>query len=136
MERFNRELNPSETRLIPIEFKNEKLSLSEAYSAAETAERRSRTYLSDVVWHNLNRVKPMYLDTLGIEFPKGLSPLFGAILKRHDIVHRSGKTKAGELVSTSIEELESLIVMVINLVSDIDEKVKGCGKQDFESEEF
>ena len=27
MERFNRELNPSETRLIPIEFKNEKLSL-------------------------------------------------------------------------------------------------------------
>ncbi|QCQ21267.1 hypothetical protein [Desulfoglaeba alkanexedens] len=41
------------------EFKVETISLSEVYKAAEEIEHKAKSYLVDVVWHNLGRVKPM-----------------------------------------------------------------------------
>lgn len=77
------------------DFKAEKISISEVFKASEQIEKRVRTYLVDVVWHHLPRIKPMFLDTLGVEFPPDISGLFKAVLVRHDIVHRNGRAKDG-----------------------------------------
>jgi hypothetical protein len=82
-------------------------------------------YLSDVVWHHLERIKPMYRDTLGISFPKETGPLFRAILKRHNIVHRNGKTKTGEAIQVSAEEVRVLIKEVEAFVTHIDSGLAG-----------
>lgn len=77
------------------DFKGEKISLSDVFKASEQIEQRVRTYLMDVVWHHLARIKPMFMDTLCLEFPAQMGALFKAILVRHDIVHRNGRTKDG-----------------------------------------
>jgi hypothetical protein len=103
------------------EFRAEKISLADAYKATELAERRARTYLADVVWHHLERVKSMYRETLDLEFPENIGPIFRAILTRHDIVHRNGKSKDGEEILITEESVRQLIADVEALVIHIDE---------------
>lgn len=104
------------------EFQSEKISLSEVYKAAEDIEHKAKSYLVDVVWHNLGRVKPMYKTVLGIEFNNEVGELIKAILKRHDIVHRNGKTKSGEDIVLSKGDVTQLISKVERFIQDIDQK--------------
>lgn len=105
------------------EFKSEKISLSDVYKAAEEIELRAKSHLADVVWHNLSRVKPMYKDVLGVEFDVELGDLFRAVLIRHDIVHRNGKTKSGEEILITKEDVKVLISMVEAFIKEVDEKL-------------
>ena len=102
------------------EFKSEKVPLADVFKAQEEAEEKARTYLTDVVWHHLKRVKPMYLDTLDIEFPEDLGTIFRAIRIRHDIVHRNGKTKEGAEIQITQVHIEELIDSVREFVQAID----------------
>lgn len=102
------------------EFQSEKVALSDVFSALEKIEQKANGHLVDVVWHNLERVRPMYRDTLGIEFPKDIGAVFRAIVKRHDIVHRNGKTKAGEGIPIACQDVIGLIASVQAFVHDVD----------------
>ena len=75
------------------EFKDEKILLSDAFVATDKAKKKADIYLMNVVWHNIRRVKPMYKDTLGIDFPENISAILRAVDDRHDMVHRNGKNK-------------------------------------------
>ena len=105
------------------EFRSEKISLADAFKAPEQAERKARTYLADVVWHHIERVKPMYRETLDVELPEKLGPIFRAVQTRHDIVHRNGKTKDGEEIVITEEHVRQLIGEVEALVRHIDERL-------------
>ncbi len=74
------------------EFKSRRLSLSEVFDAHETIKHEVQNHLLEVVWHRLDKVQPMYRDTLGIDFPD-MRELYKALIARHDCVHRSGKMK-------------------------------------------
>lgn len=102
------------------QFKSEKISLSDVYKAAEEIQLRAKSHLADVVWHNLSRVKPMYNDVLGIEFNVDLGDLITAVLTRHDIVHRNGKTKNGEEIIVTKKDVKDLIMKVDNLIKEVD----------------
>jgi len=102
------------------EFKNEKLSVSEIYQTMEVIKEKVGKHLGEVVWHSLNRVKPMYKDTLGIEFPPDLKAIFRAILVRHDIVHRNGKDKDGKEHVIQEGEMRALVDEVKALVEHIE----------------
>ncbi len=102
------------------EFQAEKVPLSEVFKAVEQIERKARSYLIDVVWHHLDRIKPMYRATLGIEFPPEAGPIFRAILARHDIVHRNGKKKDGKEILIAPKEITDLISEVEKFVQHID----------------
>ncbi|MBI5109377.1 MAG: hypothetical protein HZA62_11570 [Rhodocyclales bacterium] len=106
------------------EFQNEKVALSEVFSALEKIEQKAYSHLVDVVWHNLERVKPMYRDTLGIEFPKNIGAVFRAIVKRHDIVHRNGKTKAGEDIPISYQDVIALIAAIQAFIHNVDAQLR------------
>lgn len=106
------------------EFKTEKISLSEVYQASEGIEQRAKSYLVDVVWHNLGRIKPMYKGVLGVEFNGEMGDLVKAILKRHDIVHRNGKTKSGEEIMLTKDSVTELLSKVQRFIHDIDAKIR------------
>ncbi len=102
------------------DFKVEKISISEIFKASEQLEQRVRTYLMDVVWHHLARVKPMFLETFGLEFPSGMSALFKAVLVRHDIVHRNGRTKDGRQHNLGEKDVTELITIAESFVMEIE----------------
>ena len=106
------------------EFKSEKIPLAEVYKAVDEINKRAKSYLADVVWHNLGRVKPMYRDVLGIDFEPDLGDLNRAIMKRHDIVHRNGKTISGEEIWITKQDVTTLIEKVESFVRDIDRKLR------------
>lgn len=105
------------------EFQSEKVPLAEIYIALEGLERKARSYLIDVVWHHLDRAQKMYRATLGVEFPSDLGSLYRAILKRHDIVHRNGKTKDGEEIIILRDDIEAIKDAVEQFVKDVDQIV-------------
>jgi hypothetical protein len=120
------------------EFRSEKIALSEVFSAVEKIEQKARSYLIDVVWHHLDRVKSMYRDTLGIAFPEEMGTLFKAILVRHDIVHRNGKTKSGEELIVTRAQITDLLRQIEEFVQYIDQQVasvkEGVAEDQQESE--
>ena len=79
------------------EFKQTKFSLSEIHSELACLDKTIANHLGQVVWHNLSRVRLMYKDALGIEFPSDLSALYRAVEVRHDIVHRNGRPPEGRI---------------------------------------
>jgi hypothetical protein len=105
-------------------FKDEKISLSEIFKAGEQIEMKAKAYLADLLWHNFSRVRPMYWDVLNIGFGEDQGDLERAILKRHDLVHRNGKTKAGLEIIVSRADVAALIEVVKRFVGEIDEKIQ------------
>ncbi len=75
------------------EFEKRKLTLSRVFEAHENIKAEVKMHLLEVVWHRLDKVEPMYRDTLGINFPPDMGELHKALIVRHDCVHRNGKTK-------------------------------------------
>lgn len=102
------------------EFKSEKVSYSEVFKAYDEIEKKARSYLMDVVWHHLGRVKPMFSKTLGVEFPSDMGDLFKAVLVRHDLVHRNGKMKEGGEHDITPETVRALIKQAREFIAHVD----------------
>ncbi len=109
------ETNPS--------FQDEKISISDIYRTVEMIEKKARTFLIELIWHRLDRIKPMYEKTLNIEFPTDLGEIFRSIRIRHDIVHRNGKTKDGKDILVTKEDVKNLIKTVKQFVQHIDNQL-------------
>lgn len=102
------------------EFKVEKFTLAEVFNARESIEAKVKSTLVDIVWHNFGKIKPMYKDTLGVNFPDDMGDLHRSILIRHDIVHRNGKKKDGGDIVIATKSITDLIQAASALVRDID----------------
>jgi hypothetical protein len=59
---------------------------------------------------------------LGIDSP-GFKQFDSALLKRHDIVHRSGISRTGEHVNVGVTEIDALCEQIIRFANEIDEKL-------------
>lgn len=70
-------------------------------------------------FHNLKDIRRFYQKTFSIKFPE-ISHLLPFIYKRHDIVHRNGKTKDGNSVITNGKDIKQTIEEVNQLVQDLD----------------
>lgn len=105
------------------EFTKQSFNLSEVFTVYDAIEIKVKKYLLGLMWHNIKKIKPMYKVSLGVDFPEDLSPLFKAIAKRHDLVHRGGKNKDGEPIDISEEELRELVVYANTFVGSINEQI-------------
>jgi len=102
------------------DFKKEKFSFSEIYRKSENINSRVKEYLIDLMWHNLPKIKSMFKSSLNIDFPESLGALISATHKRHDLVHRGGKTKSGEQVIIHKNDVHYLIDEVVSFVEHIE----------------
>lgn len=110
------------------EFQKEKIPLSDVFRTMERIKSKAQNYLANMVWHRLDQVKELYSHTLEVEFPQDLKKLFSAVILRHDIVHRNGKTKDGKELLIISSDVSELIKTVTDLVLHIDKQLPKARK--------
>lgn len=105
-------------------FNEKKYKLSEIFSWVDDTKKSVTQYLLEIIYHNIFVVKNMYKCTLDIDFPDDMESIQKAIMARHDIVHRNGKTKTGDILSITEKEVVSNIELISGFISDIDKQLK------------
>lgn len=105
------------------EFKKQKFELREIYREYDKLEETAKRVMLDTIYHNLPTVSQMFTDTFKIEFPP-IKKVYEFVLKRHDLVHRNGKTKDGDPVETDDKAINELMEEVTKFVDDISSKLK------------
>jgi len=101
------------------EFGKRKFTLKDIFQEKEKLKVTVAIYLKELIFHDLNKVKPMYRSVFGIDFGD-ISWLFKAILVRHDCVHRAGYSKKEEKADISVESIRQLMVLCNELTKKID----------------
>lgn len=114
------------------EFADQKFSLNQLYAEHSNINKRVNDYLRDVIWHNLAKVEKFYVAALGINFPE-MKKLYEAVSIRHDIVHRSGKSKAEKEHQISKVQVQNLIAQTEAFVGDIVKQWQKIQKNDAHS---
>lgn len=105
------------------EFKKRKFVLSDIFSRFENLYSEVSDYLSKILYHNVSKIKPMYGSVLSINFPDDLSNIIQAIRFRHDIVHRNGKTKDGDIIKLTEQDIEILLERVEKFIEHIESQL-------------
>ncbi|WP_337983750.1 HNH endonuclease [Lysinibacillus sp. C5.1] len=106
------------------EFKKRKLEFSEIFKSVEEIKETVLSYLLDIIYHNIGKVQKIYGSVLQIEFPSDLSNISKAIKIRHDLVHRNGKQKDGNINDINREAVLKCAEDVYSFVKHIDEKLR------------
>jgi len=99
-------------------FKERKFQLNEIYGEYDKLQATAKKEMLEVIYHNLSKVKNMYISTFKIEFPD-IVELSRAVNTRHDLVHRNGKTKDGDDVIILKESVTNLLNQTLNFVDQI-----------------
>lgn len=112
------------------EFKSRKFELREIFTQQNLLKETVKKTILDTIFHNLPTVKNMYEDTFEIQFPS-IKDMFKHVLKRHDLVHRNGKTKNGSNVEIEDTEIDNLIIDAKNFISSIYKELEREGRLPF-----
>ncbi|SDT92702.1 zinc-ribbon domain-containing protein [Desulfobacula phenolica] len=105
-------------------FNEKKYKLSIILDWSKHINKRVSEYLyNEVLWHNMERIEPLYKDVLGIDFPKNIVEIKKAVSIRYDIVHRNGRKKSGGYHKFSEDRLEKLSENVKGVVTEIHEQL-------------
>ena len=110
-------------------FAKRKVPLADVFAGTESVKAEVDRYLVGFVWHRLGDVKQMYRDVLDVSLPD-YSDLYKAVLVRHDLIHRNGKTKEGDDVSVTWDGVLGLASLAESFVSDIDHRLNGEDSKD------
>jgi len=101
-----------------------KFSKSNIFILMENLKKEVADYLlNEVTYHNIWIVEKMYKSVLNIRFPNDLVSLQKIIMRRHDIVHRNGKTIDGKTIVISSEDVQSAIGTISEFVAVIEKQL-------------
>jgi transcription elongation factor Elf1 len=105
----------------------QKISLKDAIGIENFARTKLLNYLTDELYHRLNKVQKLYQIGLRIDIApekETLEVIEKAIPVRHDCVHRNGKIKdSDDKHAISLEQVEELIEAIISMVLKIDDRL-------------
>jgi hypothetical protein len=105
------------------EFKERKIPLSDVFKSHDGIEMLVKEFLTGLTWHNLPRIRPLYGEVIDITFDDAATQeLIRAVVVRHDIVHRNGKTKDGRDVLITEDDINKLLENVKKLVRGIEDQ--------------
>lgn len=106
------------------DFQDEKIKLSNLFSTFDNIDSLISNSLRDVIYHNLPKVQHIYKSVLNIDLGNedDVKELMQAIGIRHDIVHRNGKDKNGNMREISKEDVVNLAHKVSNFIVAIELK--------------
>ena len=105
------------------EFESTKYSLKEIKRKNFDAKSIVISKLSDISFHNITKVKKIYEIILGQKLNIEISELCLITKKRHDIVHRNGKTKDGKPIDLNIAIVIKAIENIEVFVSDLQDMI-------------
>jgi hypothetical protein len=117
-------------------FEAQKLKVEDIYDFLDRLDKRITKELDTTSFHNIQTAHKMFQDVLLIEFPCALVPdLKSAVIKRHDIVHRNGKSANGQMLNVTSEDVSELLSLVAQCVENIDQQVLDALAKDNEEGE-
>lgn len=118
------------------DFQVKTLQLSTIFERLAGLKDEVESYLQDLIWHRLDKVKPLMVQGLKIEVPE-IGELMREVLVRHDIVHRGGRTKDGDPVTVSADHVRGVAGKVRAFVDAIEaELIRRYPLQPLKSETF
>ncbi|MGE6181105.1 hypothetical protein ACLHZ8_21525, partial [Aeromonas salmonicida] len=78
----------------------------------------------EISFHDTKHIKTLYEGVLNCKLQKDkLALIRGYASTRHDIVHRNGRDRNGDIVDISSEDIGRLLDVVVDFVSDIDKQI-------------
>lgn len=89
------------------DFKARTLTLNQVFDRLEKLDHEIQEYLQSLIWHRLDKIKPMIQVGFDIQLPD-IDDLMRQVVVRHDIVHRAGRTSDGRMVSITDEDVCNL----------------------------
>ena len=111
------------------EFSKRTFTLKDIFEKQSSLKVTVATYLKDLIFHDLKKVKPMFKDVLGHDFGD-ISWLFKDVMKRHDCVHRAGYNKDGKAIEVSKESVLELLGKVEALAASVEATVSKLDEPD------
>lgn len=105
------------------DFKDRPIPLNELFDYHDKIETICKQAMLDVIYHNLPKVKRMYKDTLDVDLGD-IGEVYKAVITRHDLVHRNGKTKTGAEVKVNKNAIDKLLNDIEVFISSIDKQIK------------
>jgi transcription elongation factor Elf1 len=106
-----------------IPYQDEKISFSDIYKKIDAVDEVVQETLRGLMYHNLGKIKPIYKEVLNIDLGD-IREIMKAVQIRHDIVHRSGKDKDGNMHIISKEDIVQLVENVSSLISLVEGELK------------
>lgn len=106
------------------ELQKRKLELKDLFRRHDGIKGEVAVYLEGLMYHNLPKVRRLYRGTLCVEFPIEMAEICRAIEDRHDIVHRNGRRRSGELIEPTLGSVEELLATAMKFVEQVDSQVK------------
>ncbi|MEB5924747.1 HEPN/Toprim-associated domain-containing protein [Franconibacter daqui] len=105
-------------------FEKEKISVPQLYQFLDSLDKRISQELDGTSFHNIQTARNMFRDVLLIDFPESfITALNRAVTKRHDIVHRNGRTTGGLPLVIISEQVSELMYVVREFVQYVDKQV-------------
>lgn len=105
------------------DFKKEKFTLSEIYKKQNVLEDRVKKVLSELIYHNLHKIKPIYISVFEINFPQ-IGDIMKIVNLRHDIVHRGGRDKNGGLVEIDVDKFTEAKTEILRFVKQLNREIR------------
>jgi len=102
--------------------RDQPIKLGQIFEKRETLKNDIKAYLQNLVWHQWDKVAPLFRLGLEIDIPS-LKPFDNALKKRHDIVHRSGFTKDRQPIKVDVIKIEALCEQILGFAGEINEKL-------------
>ncbi|ELR63099.1 hypothetical protein C942_04113 [Photobacterium marinum] len=110
-------------------FSKRTFSLKEIFEKQSALKTTVADYLKELIFHDLKKIKPMYLSVLGHDF-ENISWLFQAVKVRHDCVHRAGFDKEGNQIVVDEDVIRELVAKCTEMVTSVEETVSKISEPD------
>lgn len=104
------------------DFKKRKITLSNIFNEHGHIDLTIKKYLSDLIWHRLDKVELLFKYTFNINFSP-YSTLYEAVKIRHFLVHKNGKNDKGKIMEITKAEFESTKDKICSFVLDLNKKL-------------
>jgi len=98
-------------------YHKEKIEISNVYNWLENVIKNINDELIDITYHNIWKIQKLYKSVLGIDFPEDLTDIQQIILFRHDLIHRDGKTKDGDILNVTLQDIKNAVEIINEFVS-------------------
>ncbi len=103
---------------LPV-FQQEKIALADLFERHASIKDHVKGHLQNLVWHRWDKVAPIFKHALSVKLPS-TNDFHGPLLKRHDIVHRSGYDKNRIPVAVTAGEIIELCSKIEAFAKELD----------------
>lgn len=101
-----------------LPYGEQKIDFSNIYQQIDNIDSTIQDTLRGLMYHNLGKIKPIYKDAINIDLGD-IREIMSAVQIRHDIVHRAGKDKTGNLHTIGREDVIQLVENVSTVMSRV-----------------